>query len=489
MSTAPAVQTEYTLDPQNWDELRQVGHQMLDDMIAFLQGIRERPAWQPVPEEARKNLATPLPLIPEGANRAYEDFKNNVLPYPIAIHPRFWAWVCGTGSPGGMLAEMLAAGMNSSPHGAEQSSVYVEMQVLSWLKEALGYPMAASGLLVGGGSMANFVGLAVARDAKAGWDVKREGLCGAYSPLTMYCSSQTHSSVQKAVEALGLGSKGLRYIEVDDEFRIRIDALKDAVKSDREAGRVPVCVIGNAGTVNSGAIDNLVALAEFCRAENLWFHVDGAFGAIAAITPALRPLLCGMEQADSLALDLHKWMYMPYDVGCAFVRWPEKHRHTFGYEAPYLESQGRGLSAGPIAFSQYGLELSRQFRALKVWFCLKQNGLKKYQALVEQNVAQAKYLAELIHGDSRLELLAPVPLNIVCFRFNDGNRDETQLNAINKEVLLRLQESGIAAPSSTLINGKFAIRVAICNHRSRREDFEILAREVAGLGEEIADGR
>jgi aromatic-L-amino-acid decarboxylase len=489
MSATTVAAVEQTLDPQDWDELRQLGHQMLDDMFAFLQSIRERPAWRPVPDEVRKSLSGPVPIEPEGADRAYEDFKNNVLPYPIAIHPRFWAWVCGTGSPGGMLAEMLAAGMNSSPHAAEQSSVYVEMQVLSWLKQVLGYPAEASGLLVGGGSMANFVGLAVARDAKAGWDVKKEGLCGAYSPLTMYCSSQTHSSVRKAVEALGLGSKGLRYVEVDEQFRIRIDLLKEAVKADREAGRLPVCVLGNAGTVNSGAIDDLPALAEFCRAENLWFHVDGAFGAIAAITPALRPLLHGMEQADSLALDLHKWMYMPYDVGCALVRWPEKHSSTFGYHAPYLESQGRGLSAGPIAFSQYGLELSRQFRALKVWFCLKQNGLKKYQALVEQNVAQAKYLAELIDGDSRLELLAPAPLNIVCFRFNPGNREEAQLNAINKEILLRLQESGIAVPSSTLIDGKFAIRVAICNHRSRREDFEILAREVVQLGEQIVQER
>lgn len=485
MSATTVAAVEQTLDPQNWAELRQLGHEMLDDMFAFLQTVRERPAWQPVPAKVRKDLSGPLPIEAQGAEQAYEDFKNNVLPYPIAIHPRFWAWVCGTGSPGGMLAEMLAAGMNSSPHGADQSSVYVELQVLSWLKDALGYPMEASGLLVGGGSMANFVGLAVARDAKAGWDVKKEGLCGAYSPLTMYCSTQTHSSLQKAVEALGLGSRGLRYIEVDNQFRIRIEALKAAVKTDREAGRVPVCVVGNAGTVNSGAIDDLAALAEFCRAENLWFHVDGAFGAVAAITPALRPLLRGMELADSLALDLHKWMYMPYDVGCALVRWPEKHRHTFGYEAPYLESQGRGLSDGPIAFSQYGLELSRQFRALKVWFCLKQNGLKKYQALVEQNVAQAKYLAELIDNNSRLELLAPVPLNIVCFRFNGGDHDETQLNGINKEVLLRLQEAGIAAPSSTLINGKFAIRVAICNHRSRREDFDVLAREVIRLAQQI----
>jgi glutamate/tyrosine decarboxylase-like PLP-dependent enzyme len=192
-----------------------------------------------------------------------------------------------------------------------------------------------------------------------------------------------------------------------------------------------------------------------------------------------------MEQADSLAFDLHKWMYMPYDVGCVLVRWPEKHRSTFGYQAAYLDTQSRGLAAGPIAFSQYGLELSRGFRALKVWFSLKEHGLKTYQALVEQNVEQARYLGELVTADSRLELLAPVALNIVCFRFKGGITNEARLRTVNNEILLRLQESGVAAPSSTVIAGRFAIRVAICNHRSRREDFEILVREVIGLGEEV----
>jgi aromatic-L-amino-acid/L-tryptophan decarboxylase len=478
------VEPEQTLDPQDWSGLRALGHRMLDDMFAYLEAVRTRPAWQPVSERARKALSDPTPIYPEGAEVVYRDVKENVLPYPTGLHPRFWAWVHGSGSAGGMLAEMLAGTMNSSAHGSETAPAYVELQVLSWLKQALGYPAEASGLLVGGGSMANLVGLAVARDAKAGWAMKEEGLAGK-SPMVIYCSSETHSSVRKAVELLGLGSRGLRYIEVDDQFRIRIDVLQKAIAEDRKAGKIPICVIGNAGTVNTGATDDLAALSALCRAQNLWFHVDGAFGATAAISPKLAPMLKGMEHADSLAFDLHKWMHMPYDVGCALVRWPEKHRSTFGYEADYLKSTGRGLSGGPIAFSQYGLELSRGFRALKVWFCLKQYGLRKYQALVEQNVAQAKYLGELVKSDPRLELLAPIPLNIVCFRFLGKVRDEDRLNALNLEILLRLQESGVAAPSSTQIGGKFAIRVAITNHRSRREDFEILVREVAQLGEEV----
>jgi aromatic-L-amino-acid/L-tryptophan decarboxylase len=483
------VEPELTLDPQNWSSLRELGHRMLDDMFAYLETVRTRPAWQPVSERARKHFSDPVPINPEGAEVVYRDFKESVLPYPTGVHPRFWAWVHGSGSAGGMLAEMLAGAMNSSAHGSETAPVYVELQVLSWLKQALGYPAEASGLLVGGGSMANFVGLAVARDAKADWAVKEDGLSGR-PPLVFYGSSETHSSVRKAVELLGLGSRGLRYIEVDDQFRIRVDVLQKAIAEDRKAGKIPICVIGNAGTVNTGATDDLVALSHFCRTQHLWFHVDGAFGATAAISPKLAPMLRGMERADSLAFDLHKWMHMPYDVGCALVRWPEKHRSTFGYEADYLKSTGRGLSGGPIAFSQHGLELSRGFRALKVWFCLKQYGLRKYQALVEQNAAQAKYLGELVNSDPRMELLAPISLNIVCFRFvgkvRDEIRDEDRLNALNQEILLRLQESGMAAPSSTRVRGKFAIRVAITNHRSRREDFEILVREAALLGEELA---
>jgi len=302
----------------------------------------------------------------------------------------------------------------------------------------------------------------------------------------VYSSAETHNSVQKAVEALGLGSDGLRYIETDRNLRIKMESLRDAVAADRKAGRLPICVVGNAGTVNSGAIDDLSALADFCGSENLWFHVDGAFGAIAAISPALRRLVRGMERADSLAFDLHKWMYVPYDVGCVLVRSPERHRETFSVPASYLDKHTRGLAAAPMWFKDYGLELSRSSRALKVWFSLKEHGLRSYQALVEQNVAQAKYLAEMVTGDRRLELLAPVPLNVVCFRYRGGIDDENTLSALNKEILLRLQESGAASPSSTILRGRFAIRVANVNHRSRREDFEYLISEIVRLGEIIA---
>jgi len=486
MSTSIATELEATLDPQEWSGLRALGHQMVDEMFSYLETIRERPVWKPVPEDVKARLSESVPLEPQGAETAYLDFKDNVLPYPLGnIHPRFWSWVCGTGTPGAMLAEMLCAGMNSNVHGGDHAAIYVEQQVLLWLKQALGYPIEASGLLVDGGSMANFVGLAVARNVKAGWDVKADGLCRAAGPLVIYCSAETHNSVQRSVEILGLGSSGLHSVETDGNFRIRMDALHAAVAADRKAGKIPICVVGNAGTVNSGAIDDLEALADFCRSQGLWFHVDGAFGAVAAISPVLRPSLRGMERADSLAFDLHKWMYMPYDVGCVLVRSPEAHRSTFAAQAAYLDPHARGLTGGPIWFSQYGLELSRGFRALKVWFSLKEHGLRTFQSLVEQNCAQAQYLGTLVAADPRLELLAPIPLNVVCFRFTGGIKNEAELTAINKEIVLRLQESGAAAPSSTVVAGRYAIRVANVNHRSRREDFEFLVREVAKLGAEI----
>jgi glutamate/tyrosine decarboxylase-like PLP-dependent enzyme len=244
--------------------------------------------------------------------------------------------------------------------------------------------------------------------------------------------------------------------------------------------------VGNAGTVNTGAVDALPELASICETEKLWFHVDGAFGALAAIAPNLKPLVRGMERADSLAFDLHKWMYMPYDVGCALVRWPEQHRATFVSPADYLAHLPRGLTAGPVWFSEYGVQLSRGFRALKVWMSLKEHGVSKYGRLVEQNCEQAKYLASLVERAPELELMTPASLNIVCFRFAPRGVDEGKLDAINEEILFGLQESGTAVPSSTLLGGRFALRVCICNHRTRREDLDLLVREVVARGRAVA---
>lgn len=487
MTSLETLRAEESLDPEDWDELRSLGHRMVDDLLTYLQTVRERPVWRPIPADVRSFFKGPVPRKPEGAERAYADFREQVLPHPMGnIHPRFWGWVMGTGTPLGALTEMLAAGMNPNMGGGDHVANLVEAQVLDWCKEMLGFPREASGLLVSGGSMANLVGLTVARNARAGFDVRRQGVRGASGPLTVYASVETHSSVQKGVELLGLGSEALRLVPVNAQFEIEVGALERTLREDRAAGCRPICVVGNAGTVGTGAIDDLRALADLSAREDVWFHVDGAFGSLAALVPEYRSRLAGMERADSIAFDLHKWMYVPFEAGCTLVRDAEAHRRAFSLRPDYLTHAERGLAAGTLWFSDYGIQLTRGFRALKVWMSLKEHGLDRYARLVRQNIGQARYLAQLVREAPDLELLAPVPLNIVCFRYVAPGRDEAALDALNQELLIQLHEQGIAVPSNLTLGGRFALRVAITNHRSRREDFDLLVREARRIGAELA---
>lgn len=478
---------EQSLDPQNWDEFRSLGHRMLDDMVDYLSSVRERPVWQPLPAAVKSRLEEPLPREGAEPEAVYEMFRRDILPYPTGnTHPRYWGWVKGNGTPLGMLSEMLAAGMNAHLAGFDQSALVVETRVIAWLAELMGFPPESSGLLVSGGSMANFVGLAAARQARAGFDVRAEGLQGNHALLTVYCSTETHNSVQKAVELLGLGAKALRKIPVDANFEIDIDALRNTVAADRAAGYRPIAVVGNAGTVNTGATDNLEALATLARAEGMWFHVDGAFGALAALSPTLRPVTVGLERADSVAFDLHKWGYLPFEVGCTLVRDPAAHRAAFALSASYLSTLDRGPAAAGMPFSELGIQLTRGFRALKVWMALKTYGVRRIAEQIEQNVEQARYLVDLVERHSQLELMAPAPLNVVCLRYAPAGLDDHQLNAVNREILLRIQESGLAMPSHTMLHGRFALRCAIVNHRTRREDLKMFVQAVLETGALLA---
>jgi glutamate/tyrosine decarboxylase-like PLP-dependent enzyme len=481
------ITVEESLDPKDWEGLRSLGHRMLDDMLDFLSTLRETPAWQPVPPSVKDHFRGPLPTEPQDVAAVYQEFVEDVLPYTNGNrHPRFWGWVQGNGTALGMLADMLASGMNPHLAGFDQSPILVENQVLAWLIELMGMPAETSGILVGGGTMANITGLVVARNAKAGFDIREQGLQGSRHPmLQLYGSTETHGWAQKAAELMGLGNRAFHRVAVDTDFRINLSALRRAVDDDRRAGHRPFCVIGNAGTVNTGAIDDLAALAKFCREEDLWFHVDGAFGALARIVPSLASLVAGIEQADSVAFDLHKWMYLPFEVACVLVRDAKAHVDAFTLKPSYLAETSRGVIAGGLPFAERGLELTRSFRALKVWMSLKTHGIGLFSRLIEQNVRQARYCASLIKAHPDLELLAPVALNIVCFRFAPKNAIPDGLNRVNEEILLRIQESGLAVPSSTRIGEAFALRVAITNHRSKREDFDVLVNAVSDIGREL----
>jgi len=488
MAEVPTASTEKpyeTLDPENWDEMRTLAHRMVDDAFHHLQTLRERPVWQPIPDAVSAHFQTPAPQEPEGPEATYQDFVETILPYPMGnTHPRFWGWYMGSGTMTGALADFLAAVMNPNMGGGNHVANLVEEQVINWVKDMLGFPKEASGLLVSGGSMANFVGLTVARNTKAGFDVRKEGLRTGPA-LMVYTSAEVHSSVQKALEVLGMGNSSLCKIPVKADYTVDLMALEQTIAQDRAAGHRPICVIGNAGTINTGAIDDLNALADLCRREDLWFHVDGAIGAVAVLAESVKPKLRGIEQADSVALDLHKWMHVPFEAGCVVVRSEKAHRDTFALIPEYLAHETRGVAGGSLWFSDYGLQLSRGFRALKVWMSVKEHGLARFGRMMDRNVEQARYFAGLVEQEPTLELMAPISLDIVCFRFNPGGLGEAELNALNKEILMQLHEQDIAVPSYTTLQGRYCLRIAIANHRSTQADFDLLAREVVRIGKDV----
>jgi glutamate/tyrosine decarboxylase-like PLP-dependent enzyme len=480
---------ETSLDPEDWEELRALGHEAVDDMIEYLRGVSDRPAWRALPPATKRRFSDGLPWKPSPRRDVYEEVREHVLPFPTGnIHPRFWSWVGGTGTPTQLIADLVISAMNSGSLGFDEAaSTYVELQLLDWLKTMLNYPAEASGLLVSGGSMANLVGLAVARTHMAPYKVRDKGIdTHQQKRLIYYASSETHSSVRKAVELLGLGSQSIHTIPVLSDYTIDVNALSNAITRDRAAGRLPACIVANAGTVNTGAVDPLHALADTAEAENMWLHVDGAFGAFARLSASAAFLVDGLERADSLAFDLHKWLYVQYDCGGVLIRTRKSHKATFSVVPAYLRSLDRGLGSGPINFSEYGVQLSRSFKALRAWMALKTEGVERYQRQIEQNVQQAAYLNALVEEHPDLELVAPTGLNIVNFRFADDALTNDQLNDLNAEILMTLHERGVATPSSTELGGRFSIRVAICNHRSRRSDFAALVDAVSAIGHELS---
>jgi aromatic-L-amino-acid decarboxylase len=474
-----------TLDPDDWDALRAQGHRMLDDMFDYIAGIRERPVWRPIPAEVREHFRQALPRSGGDLDDIYREFSDTIVPYAAGnVHPGFMGWVNGGGTAIGMLAEMLAAGLNANLGGRDHIPIEVERQIVLWMRQMFGFPDTASGVFVTGTSMANLMGVLVARTARLGPSVRERGLPDRGGGLTAYTSVATHGCVAQALDLSGFGTGALRRIPVDCRHRIEIEALRAQIKADRAAGLAPFLVIGSAGTVDIGAIDDLAALHALCREENLWLHVDGAYGALGVLSPEIAPRLAGLESADSIAFDFHKWGQVPYDAGFLLVRDGERHRRTFAAPAAYLRRETRGLAAGSPWPCDYGPDMSRGFRALKTWFTLKAYGTERLGAMIGRTCALARYLEAKIAAEPRLELLAPVQLNIVCFRYRADDADR-----VNAEIVATLHESGIAAPSTTTLDGRLAVRAAIVNHRTETRDVDALVAAVLEFGARATKAR
>ncbi|WP_404347938.1 hypothetical protein LG324_11320 [Phycicoccus jejuensis] len=390
------------------------------------------------------SFAGPLPREGIGAEAAYAEVLARVVPYTMGNdHARFWGWYMGAGTPVGNLADLVASALNPNLGGGDHAPVLVEQQVVRWCAEAVGYPTSASCLLVSGASEANLVGLAVARSAVLGPTVRTEGLAGV-GPVAVYASSEVHSCHRKSCELLGLGEASLRLLPVHED-------------------------------------QTLDAVADLAQREGLWLHVDGAIGGFLGLS-AHRDLVRGMARADSLALDLHTWMQAPMDVGLVLVRDEAAHRATFSVVPAYLRHATRGLAAGDVWFTEYGIDLTRGFRALRVWMALLAHGADAHGAVMDRTTALAHRLAELVDGHPARERLAPVGCDIVCLRYRVDGLDEQQLDAVNRELVLLVQESGVAVVTETTLRGRLAVRVAIGNHRTRPEDLDLFVAALERLG-------
>jgi aromatic-L-amino-acid decarboxylase len=447
-------------------------------MFDYLEHIRARPVWQPIPDAVRARFDAPLPRAPGDLAAVHADFLHDVLPFAAGnVHPAFMGWVHGGGTAIGMLAEMLAGGLNANLGGRDHAPIEVERQIGRWTAQLFGFPRTATGLFVTGTSMANMLGVLIARADAFGLGVRRKGLAAYRKRPVAYASAAAHGCIAQAMDLCGLGSNALRLVPTNPRYQIDPAALADAVTADRAAGLTPFLVVGTAGTVDVGAIDDLDALAEIAQREALWFHVDGAFGALAILAPDLAPRLAGIERADSLALDFHKWGQVPYDAGFILVRDGELHRHSFASQAAYLRRETRGLAGGSPWPCDFGPDLSRGFRALKTWFTLKVYGTDALGGVISRTCELARHLERRIRSTPQLELLAPVEMNIVCFRHRGADAD-----ALNARIVADLHESGLAAPSTTTIDGRLAIRAAIVNHRTDERDVDALVDAVVALG-------
>jgi aromatic-L-amino-acid/L-tryptophan decarboxylase len=474
------------IDPE---QFRLLGHELVDRIAGLLESLPNRPVTRgESPLDIRKALDADRGLPDRGADPAQLLNRAADLLFDHSLfngHPRFWGYITSSAAPMGALAELLAAAVNPnvgawplSPMASE-----IEAQTIRWIAAMLGYPEDCGGLFVSGGNMANIVGFLAARQAKAGHDVRTAGLGGAR--LRVYCSKETHTWIQKAADIAGMGTDAIRWIEANDQMQIDVSALRQQIEADRAAGERPILVVGNAGTVSTGAVDPLGELAAICREFNLWFHVDGAYGAMAAILPDAPQEFTGISEADSIAMDPHKWLYAPLEAGCALVRDREKLRDAFSYHPPYYHFETEAIN-----YYDLGPQNSRGFRALKVWLVLQQAGRDGYVKTISEDVRLSGELFRQIEQTPELEALTQ-GLSITTFRFvpsdlTAGSEEvENYLDRLNNELLTRLQNSGDAYLSNAVVRSRFALRACIVNFRTTQADIEALTPLIVRIGEKI----
>jgi aromatic-L-amino-acid decarboxylase len=483
------------------DEFRRLGHEMVERVAALLDSMATRRVspGEP-PEQVRRLLGrASLPLHGAPAGQILEEASELLIEHSLFNgHPRFWGFITASAAPIGALADLLAAAVNPNVGGWTLSpmATEIEVQTIGWIAELLGFPSSCGGLLVSGGNAANLVGFWTGRCAKVPWDLRHDGLVHAGRQLRVYASGETHTWIQKAADLSGMGAGAIRWIPTDVSLRMNVDALREAIDADRRAGDLPVIVVGTAGSVSTGAIDPLRDIAAVCREQNLWFHVDGAYGAPAAALPEADDDLRALALADSVAVDPHKWLYAPLEAGCALVRDPERLRATFSYHPPYYPEKETG-EAPPLYYHELGPQNSRGFRALKVWAALRQAGRSGYERMIRDDIALARRLFARANDLRSLQAVTQ-GLSITTFRFvpedlasrvtargaiADAARPvEDYLTALNKAIVGRLQQSGDAFVTHAIIDDRYLLRACIVNFRTTESDVDALPGLVTAIG-------
>jgi aromatic-L-amino-acid/L-tryptophan decarboxylase len=468
------------LEPSG-DEIRAWSNSITQFMIDYLGDLRDRPVYRHTSSrEIRDGLDPALPTKGTDFDALLKVFRDTIVPFSRQnAHPRMFGYVQSPGTPLGAFADLLASTLNANLTIWRSAPAPVELERLTidWIRQILGFNAGAGGLFVSGGSMANLIGIAMARQTKD----------DSSGRLRMYASRETHFSVAKAAALLGIGRENVRNVAVDERFRIRLDDLVAKISADLEAGYVPFCVVANAGTVNTGAVDPLTDIREIADRFQLWMHVDGSYGAFAVLAESARKLFAGMEQADSIALDPHKWLYLPVDVGCIIYRNPEMARAAFAHEAEYTRMFGEEADEAFVCWD-YGPELSRRFRALKVWMLLKGVGLDSLGAAIESNLACARYLESMVRASDDFEMVAPVQLSIFCFRHVPvqlRNQSPKAIDGFNERLLVAVQRDGSSYLSNATLGGRFALRGCVLNYRTTLHDMEILLDDLRRVAKSL----